>query len=277
VIHQIITGPVNAAQAKGVEVPGAMIHWITCTGNECRELAESWKDADGRILPGMFRHLKVAIAPDDVVDAGAFSAGGQIWKQAMSNAQDRAQIQSAVMSDAGYEAAWVDQKNDLAPPVEGYALFALDAIADGRIFVWTASGFANIPRADAVYPAGDRVQEATRIEIEKRSGQPFHDVTDMPDLWPWGAALRAPVRVWRLRNVIFADYGQAYKHTEHATILAPAIWQALPALLATEPSAAEPIGGSWWSRRSFWTKAGILLAGGAGALLGGKALLDKRR
>lgn len=277
-IHQVFTGPVNAAQAKGVEMPDAMVHWITCTGNECRQLAESWKGPDGRVLPGMFKQIKATPAPGDELWAGAFSAGGQIWKQAMSDAADRAQITGAIMSDAGYEAAWVDQKADIAPPAQGYVLYALDALNDGRLFVWTSSGFSNIPHADAVYPAGDRVQDATRIEIENRSGQSFQDVTDRPGLWPWGAHLRAPVRVWRLRNVIFADYGTNYKHAEHITLIAPEVWRAIPSLLAsgaTWPGAVA--GGSWWSRRSPWTKAGIVFAGGLGAVFGGRALLSGKR
>jgi hypothetical protein len=276
-IHQIITGPVNAQQAKGVELHGdVMTHWITCTGNECRQLAESWKDAQGRVLPGLLRYLKVTATPEqDKVLVGAFSAGGQIWKQAMSNADDRAQIEGAVMSDAGYEAAWVDQKADVAPPAEGYVLYALDALKDGRLFVWTASGFPNIPHADAVYPAGNLVQEATRLAIEQRSGERFEDVTERPDLWPWGAVLRAPVRVWRLRNVIFADYGTVYKHAEHATVIAPEVWRAIPDLLAS--GAAPGIAGSWWSRRSPWAKAGIIFAGSFGAIFGGRALFAKKR
>lgn len=276
-IHQIITGPVNASQAKGVELPGAMTHWITCTGSECRQLAESWKDSQGRVLPGMLRHLKITSAPGDKVLAGAFSAGGQVWKQAMLNAADRAEIGAAIMSDAGYEAAWVDQKADIAPPAEGYVLYALDAIGDGRLFVWTASAFPNIPHADAVYPAGNRVLEATRLEIERRSGQAFQDVTDRPDLWPWGASLSAaPVRVWRLRNVFLVDYGTNYKHAEHATVIAPAIWGALE-LLSNENAGLDGGGGSWWSRLSPWSKAGLVFAGGFGAVFGGRALLSKRR
>ncbi len=277
-IYQVITGPVNSAQAKGVEMPGATTHWITCTGNECRELAESWKGADGRVLPGLYKRIKMTPAPDDELWAGAFSAGGQVWKQAMSKAADRGDITGAIMSDAGYEAAWVDEKAKLAPPAEGYVLYALDAINDGRVFVWTASGFPNIPHGDTVYPAGDQVQDATRLEIEKRSGQSFEDVTAKPELWPWGAHLRAPVKVWRLRNVIFADYGMNYRHAEHATTIAPEVWQAIPAILASSASApgALAASGSWWSRRSPWAKAGVIIAAGFGAVFGGRALTRRR-
>ncbi len=269
-IHQIIDGPVNAAQAKGVEISGATVHWIPCTGNECRVLAEGWKDAAGRILPGMFAYLKVTPVPGDQLMAGAFSAGGQVWKQAMSNADDRAEIDLAIMSDAGYEAAWADEKAQIAPPAEGFVLYALDGIGDGRVFVWTASGFPNIPHADAVYPAGDQVQSATKAEIERRSGLTFEDVTAKPELWPWGAHLRAPVAVWRLRNVIFADYGMVYKHTDHATTIAPEVWRAIPAIIDSGASAAE---GTWWGRRRVATKTAIVLALGFGAAFGGRAIL----
>jgi hypothetical protein len=277
-IHEVFTGPVNAQQARGVEIPGATVHWITCTGNECRELADSWS-ANGRILPGLYQRIKATPGAGDELWAGAFSAGGQVWKRAMSNPEDRADISGAIMSDAGYEAAWVDEKGKIAPPAEGYVLYALDALKDGRLFVWTASGFPNIPHADAVYPAGNQVQDATRREIEKRSGRAFEDVTNKPDLWPWGAHLRAPVKVWRLGNVILADYGQVYQHDEHATTIAPEVWQAIPAILAsgaTTPGAGASEG-SRWSRLSPWAKAGIVIAGGLGAVFGARAALSRRR
>lgn len=275
-IHQVITGPVNAAQMKGALLPGAESHFITCTGDgkpTCGEMAEGWKGADGRILPGLLKAAKATVSPGDELWAGAFSAGGQIWKRVMLGAEDRAQIAGAIMSDAGYEAAWVDEKAKIAPFVEGFVLYALDALNDGRLFVWTASGTANVSvqNPGTVYPAGDQVQDATRAEIERRSGQTFADVTDKPELWPWGAHLRAPVKVWRLGTVILADYGMVYKHAEHATTIAPEVWQAIPAILA---SGERPAGAGWWASLGTGAKIGI----GLGALaLGGIGVYAARR
>jgi len=239
-------------------------------------MAESWKDAGGRILPGLLKAAKATVAPGDELYAGAFSAGGQIWKRVMLGAEDRAQITAALMSDAGYEAGWIDEKAKIAPFVEGFVLYALDALQDGRLFVWTASGTANVSvqNPGTVYPAGDQVQDATRAEIEKRSGQRFEDVSDKPEAWPWGAHLRAPVKVWRLRNVILADYGMVYKHAEHATTIAPEVWQAIPAIMAY--GAAQPSGASWWSRLSTGGKVGVGLGVAAALGLGGAALARRR-
>lgn len=278
-IHQVITGPVNAAQMKGALLPGAESHFITCTGDgkpTCGEMAEGWKDASGRILPNMLASIKVTLGPGDELYAGAFSAGGQIWKRVMLGAEDRAQITAALMADGGYEAGWVDEKNKVAPFVEGFVLYALDCIKDGRLFVWTASATANVSvqNPGTVYPAGDQVQDATRAEIERRGGQSFQDVTDRPDLWPWGAQLRAPVKVWRLRNVILADYGMAYKHAEHATTIAPEVWQAIPAIMAS--GMAPEVAGTWWSRLGPWSKAGLIVGGSAALVFGGREIIRSR-
>lgn len=278
-IHQVFTGPVNQQQIKGAILPEAQAHFIVCTGDgspSCGQMAEQWL-ADGRILPNMLASIKVSLGPGDQLWAGAFSAGGQIWKRVMRGAEDRAQIAGAVMSDAGYEAGWADEKNKIAPFVEGFVDFALDALNDGRLFVWTASGTPNVSvqSPGTVYPAGDQVQDATRAEIERRSGKAFADVTDKPELWPWGAHLRAPVKVWRLGNVILADYGAVYKHTEHATTIAPEVWQAIPAIVASGEASA--IGSSWWRRLGPWGQLGLVLGGGAALVFGGREALKRAR
>lgn len=276
-IHEVWAGPVNAQQVKGAEIPGAMLHFIPCTGDgkpTCGDLAAGWKNADGRILPGLLAHLKMPspLPAGDELWAGAFSAGGQVWKRVMLDASDRAEITGALMADGGYEAGWADEKNKIAPFVESFVLYALDAIADGRVFVWTASNTANVStlHPGTVYPAGDQVQDATRAEIERRSGLTFEDVTDRQELWPWGAHLRAPAHVWRLRNVIFADYGGAYKHPEHATMIAPEVWQSIPAIIASGAQ-AEPSGGAM----SMGGKVGLAALGLA--VVGGGAWLALRR
>jgi hypothetical protein len=276
VIYQVWAGPVSAAQVKGADLPGAEVRFIPCTGDgkpqTCGDMAAAWKDSDGRILPNLLAKVKIPPLTDqDELWAGAFSAGGQIWKRVMMAAPDRAQITGAIMSDGGYEAGWVNEHDKIAPFVEGFVLYALDCIADGRLFVWTASNTANVStlHPGTVYPAGDQVQDATRAEIEKRSGLTFEDVTDRQELWPWGAHLRAPAHVWRLRNVIFADYGGAYKHPEHATILAAEVWQSIPQILA---SGAQPDAGGATSTAG---KVGLIALGLA--VLGGGALLALRR
>lgn len=279
-IQEVWTGPVSAAQIGRAVLPGAELHFIQCTGDghpTCGQMAEAWKGADGRVLPGLLEHAKITLGAGDELWAGAFSAGGQIWKRAMLQPEDRAQITGALMADAGYEAGWVE-KNKVAPFVEGFVLYALDCLGDGRLFVWTASGTPNpsVQHPGEVYPAGDQVLDATRAEIERRSGQTFEDITSMQERWPWGAQLRAPTHVWRLRNVVLADYGTVYKHPEHATLVAPEVWTAIPAILASGPEPESSSPSSWWQELSPLARRALVF-GALGALVGGGALIARRR
>ncbi len=267
----IWAGPVNAMQAKGATLPGAKTDFLECVGSgtpTCAEIGAAMSTPTGRILPAILVKFK------DPTDAkpwvAAFSAGGQIWKRAMLNAEDRFQIAGAILADAGYEAGWLNEKLGLGLPVIGYSMFIADAIHDDRVFVWTASSNPNpsVANPGTVYPSGAQTMAATLAEVELRTGVKFADVTSDPTAYPWGG--RAPVKVMRWQNVILADYGSTYKHDEHATILAALVFAAIPAIVAVAPAAtpgsvadqAGEVATGYWDRlRAWWGGASTATKG----------------
>lgn len=229
--HVIWFGPVNGMQVKGATVDGAKPCFVTCTGDgsdgkpTCGARADAWKDASGRRLPCLFQ--KLAIEENDVqrLYLGAFSAGGQCVKRIAQSAEDRAKIHAILLSDATYTTEWLDRKAGTTKPIEGFLRFALDCVADGRLFLATASGAPN-----KEYPSGAQSLDGLRRGIEAAAGCAFEDAMADP-IWQ---GLRPPARAWRLRNVIFADFAGAYKHGDHATVLAPILWPRAIASAAAE-------------------------------------------
>jgi hypothetical protein len=100
-------------------------------------------------------------------------------------------------------------------PIDGFVELAVDCLADGRLFLATAS---SSPNHD--HPTGAQSLDGVRVAIEQKTSCSFEDASTDP-LW---TGLAAPRRAFRLRNVILADFGSAYKHGEHATALAPVLW-----------------------------------------------------
>jgi hypothetical protein len=241
----IWTGPVGAKDVYGATVSGAEQTFIPCLGDrtpKCADLAESWTDASGRKLPGMLRAAKVSDAAGDAeIYLGAFSAGGHVVKRVLLNDADRAQVHAVLLADATYVAEWKDKASRIAAPIEGFVKFGLDAARDGRVFIATASSAPN-----KTWPTGAESLHAIRRAMEEAragEGAMFDDVTAQADVYFPG--LRPPVSILRCNNVLFADFGGAYKHPEHATVIAPVVWTAaLPHLLggasASPPSPAPP-------------------------------------
>jgi hypothetical protein len=95
-------------------------------------------------------------------------------------------------------------------------LYGMDTLADPsrHFFVATASSVPN-----KTLPSGSQTLAALRQEIERRSGFTFEDV--MLPLSP------PPDQAWRLGNIVFADYGFRITHPEHATLIAPQVWNTL--------------------------------------------------
>jgi len=230
-------GPVNGFQVKGATVGAAKPYFLTCTGDgsdgqpTCADRAEAWKASSGRRLPGLFERVKIPEGEVGRLYLGAFSAGGQCLKRVALHAADRALITAMLLSDATYTIEWQDQKKGLTKPIEGFLHYAMDCIADGRLFLATASGAPN-----KSYASGAQSLDGLRRGVEATLGEDMDDATADP-IW---SGLRAPVRAWRKRNVILADFGDAYKHGEHATVLAPILWPRAIALSApaspTSPS-----------------------------------------
>ncbi|MEZ4302162.1 MAG: hypothetical protein R3B70_44960 [Polyangiaceae bacterium] len=219
--HVLWFGPVNGFQVKGATAHGATPTFLTCTGDgsdgqpTCADRAEAWRDAAGRRLPGLFKRAKLAEAEVHRLYLGAFSAGGQAIKRIALHPEDRARVHAILLADATYTIEWLDAKRTTTRPIEGFLKFALDCIEDGRLFLATASATPN-----KLYPSGAQSLDGLRRGIESAAGRPFADASADP-LWE---GLRPPRSALRLRNVILADFGAAYTHGQHATLLAPILW-----------------------------------------------------
>lgn len=214
-------GPVASWQVKGATVRDVKPQFVTCTGDgsdgrpTCAARAEAWKDASGRRLPGLFKWLNIKPGEVTQLYLGAFSAGGQSIKRIALHATDRAMLTGVLLSDGTYTTEWLDQKKGIAKPIEGFLRYAVDCISDGRLFLATASSTPN-----KNYPSGAQSLDGIRRGIESELRCTLDDAMADP-IWK---GLKPPVRAWRKRNVIFADFGAAYKHNEHATRLAPILW-----------------------------------------------------
>jgi hypothetical protein len=225
-------GPVNLAQVGASVIPGAPATAVTCTGDgnpSCSAIAESWTGAGGRKLPSLL--AQKGLPPDSVIAAAAFSAGGSILKRLCLAAADRAQLAVVHSADADYESS---RGADGQPiPTEGYVLYALDALTDpDKLFVATASSNPN-----KTYGSGIDVLASTRREVERRSGRRFQLGGVLPGVTP------QPAKLWRLGNVWMAEY-PTIPHGQHATLLAPQVWQGviLPWLSGGGPG-PDPGGG----------------------------------
>lgn len=240
-------GPVNLAQVgPDAVIPGLKAVNLTCTGDgnpSCGAIADGFEDGSGRRLPNLL--LSKGIDPGADMIIGAFSAGGSVAKRLALNADDREQIKAMMLADATYTTGGVD---------EGFVQYALDVLQrTDKMMVATAS---SAPNKD--YPTGIETMAIIRAEVERRAGRAFQAAT-LPDVSP------APARVWRLGNVIFAEFPNV-PHAQHATLLAGQVWQsvlvpwleAVPALPGQEP-VPEPLPSS-----SLWKGLAVL----AGAALG---------
>jgi hypothetical protein len=226
--HVFWFGPVNGMQVKGATVDGAATHFFTCTGDgqpNCGAWADGWKDPSGCRLPGLYKKLKIDSGEVGQIYLGAFSAGGQCVRRIALGAADRAALRAVLLSDATYTPEWLDASKTTAKPLEGFLQLGLDCISDGRLFLATASSSLN-----KAYPSGAQTLDGLRRGIEEAAGCPFEDAAADP-IWQ---GLKPPARAWRLRNVIFADFGGAYKHADHATYLAPILWPRAIASAAAE-------------------------------------------
>ena len=220
-------GPVAKFQVPGATVPGASEDFIPCLGDKtpnCPAIAEGWTGGQGRKLPGMLAHLGLTEGEVDNIYLGAFSAGGSAWKRLLMHPADREKVKAVMLADATYTSPVLE-------PIEGFVLYGLDALKGDKMFVATASASPN-----KTYGTGAQVLDATRQEIERRSGVRFQQ----------GGVVSVGTQPDRLytagQSVVFADYGwQGGGHGFHPKI-APQYWQNVlqPWLLAGPSSPPEP-------------------------------------
>jgi hypothetical protein len=187
---------------------------VACTGDgspSCSQIADSWLDANGRRLPALLQQK--GLAQDSVIVGAAFSAGGSILKRLCLSDADRQQLRVCHSADASYEATGGP---DGPAPVEGYIRYAQEALTDPtKLFVATASANPN-----KTFGSGIQVLNATRLELQRRAGIVLQQVATMPGLEG------VPCTVFTLGGAWFAEC-PTIPHGEHATKLAPKIWQAL--------------------------------------------------
>jgi len=213
-------GPVSLSQVEGAWLEALPVAAVTCKGDgkpSCAQRADGWKDAEGRRLPGLRRTLKLGDGP---LILAAFSAGGHLVHRVLQHPKDRAEVAGVVLADATYVTTWEDKAARRATPIASLVEYAREAIADGRLFIATASSTPNSGSSGKVtnYPTGAEtlaaIATAAGLEERAKGGEP----------WPGGLA---PGREWgNGASVRLADCGGALMHAEHATKLAPKVWGA---------------------------------------------------
>lgn len=240
-------GPVSAAQVAGATVPGAPVTIANCTGDgspDCSQVGASiGASAGGSIVRGLLARAGV---PDGELILGSFSAGHEIAKPALMAASDRALVRAVLLADSTYT-SW--QSPGVPLPPEGYVRYVIDAIDKPQLFVATS-------RRSPIgqFPSSDDTVEAIRKEVERRTGRQFERVEGLP-----GVAL-APETTYRLGNAWLAIYAPTLGHGEHATKLAPMVWQGM-----LVPWLAEVDGGASGAMGRFVAFAASAAAGWAGA------------
>jgi hypothetical protein len=252
--HVIWFGPVSREQRSGATVDGATEHFVSCTGDgsggtpRCRALAESYGSADGRRLPGLLRQLGIPEGED--LYFGAFSAGGSAVKVLLAHPDDRAAVRAVMLADGTYELRGPDQKPAPSPSFVEYAVETLDG---SRMFVATASSSPNV-RLGVAEPSGSETLERLAADIEARSGSLLDVLSYIP-----GVDEFHPARVWTKGGVVLADFGNQFRHPEHATRIAPVLW----------PRLLQPRIDQGWNASTGNEEVAdsATRAGGAGALL----------
>jgi hypothetical protein len=212
----IWTGPVNFSQVPGATVADAHDINIGCFGDRspnCPAIAASYLDAEGRRIPRLLQAQ--GLSEDEVGDIlfGAFSAGGSLVKRVLLSAQDRARTSVVHLADASYTSEWENSATRTPPPIEGYVLYGLDAIAGPHLFVATAS-----PIPNKTWASGVENLQRLRAEIEARSGRQFTELEHFYGIEP------RPDHAYQLGNVILAEYPlQPIGHGHN--VLAGQVWE----------------------------------------------------
>lgn len=212
-------GPVWSGQVKASVPAGHRLHVVGCVAGvdpkhkRCIDEADRWKGG-GRRLPGLRRALGLDSDARPVL--AAFSAGGQCIRRLLLDPRDRAEIGGVYLADASY-GEWaspgVVRVDELQ---EALVSFAVEAAADGRPLVMTAS--SHVPGGGG--PSASAVVQALAYAIEARGQGAFCKVaTGDPAL----AGLGSPVYAMRLGSVLYVDFGREVAHAEHATKVAPVL------------------------------------------------------
>jgi hypothetical protein len=206
------TGPVAPFQVPGATVPGAKELFIGCFGDR-----QPHCPAIGDQLAGDPAALAAKAGVSELGDLffGAFSAGGSIIKRMMLNPSYRQRTAAINLADATYTGGWVDKKNRIPPAIEGFVLYAVEAIEGpgDKLFIATAS-----PNPNFEWATGIENLQSIRREIEKRTGKTFERVRGF-------GIEKEPEYAYKLGNVLLGEYSGASNIGHGHNVLAPDIWQ----------------------------------------------------
>lgn len=212
------TGPANLSQVgANAVIPGTEAAAIPCVGAYdtplCRDLAWSWRDAQGRRLPGLFARLGLDEGVGDVFLC-AFSAGGSLVRALASHPTDREMIRLTYFADATYSDGWAGDRPILTPELLELAEATISS--PRRLMVCTAGESPNYGK-----PSAAQVLDELRRVLEEKYGA-FDPEPVLDRLEP------APVWAARKGNLVLARYGlQPLAHAGHATELAGRVIPAL--------------------------------------------------
>lgn len=209
------TGPVATFHVAGATVAGADELFLNCAGDQ--QPGKPWCRAYGEQLqsdPGALYTRANVIEPEQLFLAG-FSAGGHVLKRWLTNPDYRRDATFVHLADATYTASWVDPAQRIPPAIEGFVQYAVD-VASGpgdQLFVATAS-----PSPNKNWATGVENLQAIRYEVEQRTGRNFQQIDHFFGIEP------GPERVYRLGNVIFAEYPMDPLGHDHPQI-ARQVWE----------------------------------------------------
>jgi hypothetical protein len=212
-------GPVSTLQARPTVPEGYELHVINCVGDvrenfsRCSDVADRWRDADGRRLPALRKRL--SLAPDARPFLAAYSAGGMCVRRLLVDPRDRAEIAGVYLADATYSERVNGAPRIVGDPLqEALVSFALEAIGDVRpLYVTTSS---HVPGGGG--PSASETAAALRAVIDARASCPLVDAMnddETHDLDPLAAR--------GYRHVVFVDFGARRSHAAHVLTIAPVL------------------------------------------------------
>lgn len=189
--------------------------------NAFRDLALSYLDEEGHILPRFLLSRGIAIGDYDGIILAGFSAFHGFANEVLKHDLDR------VVGLLSLDACFSSFEN-LAK--EGYVRLGEKA-ARGNAAVVLTSSFGG----GATFSTGSQCVWATAKEVEKRTGMPL-EVLGTPDGVP------PPIDAKKIGDFYVLDYEDLFTHGDHVNKIGHALMQAylVPMANGTFPSHAEP-------------------------------------
>ena len=244
----LITGPVSQNEMPGAVIPGSKVLHLGCLGNRpplCPSLGEQLKGDPSSLL------IKARLTQSELGDLVlmGFSAGGSLIKRLLTNLDYRRLTTAVMLADATYTSTWDDAKNRVPPTMPGFDDYCVDVVngSGQQLFVSTASINPN-----NVWASGIENIQRLRKEIERRTGRTFRRLDHFFGVTnPRGDT---PQAVYKLGNVIFAEFSGSsdFGHGQYAIqpqiwkrILLPWLEQGKGTISSSEELSTSIFSGSW--------------------------------